>query len=226
MKISALLLSILLLTSGCATSRSWDSTFSKILIPVNATIGYFGSVALHEGGHAITADTLGARHIKVSILPTKDRNGNFHLGLTSIEHRFSDTELSLFGVMGPTAQFLGYVGSRELLKSDKIPRLLQPTIAWFGLMNQIGFYYHTVNGLIRNKKKDLGKEDLWISGVMLGAGILYEIYDFFLAEKPIKKFQVLFGEDFYEPEPKEYSRFKVVSRPLPGGGLFGISCDF
>jgi len=128
--------------------------------------------------------------------------------------------------MGPMAQFLGHVASRELLKTTYMPRIIQPTIAWFGLFNQIGYYYHTVQGLFRNKKTDLGNEEIWVSAVMLGGGLLYEIYDFYLAEKPERKFQVLFGEYFYEPEPKEISRFRVLSYPQRGGGFLGVEYRF
>jgi len=71
------------MSSGCATSRQWDSTASKWLLPVNIAAAYFGSVALHEGGHAITAEAFGATDVDVYVLPRKDRNGNQHLGLTT-----------------------------------------------------------------------------------------------------------------------------------------------
>lgn len=226
-KLYALLLFVAMALNGCTTTRQWDSTAAKWLLPVNITAAYFGSVALHEGGHAISALALGASDVNVYVLPKEDRDGNPHLGLTTYYGKFSDRDHTIIRTMGPTAQFLGHVGSRELLKSTYLPRIVQPTVAWFGLFNQIGYYYHVVNGLFGNRKTDLGNEERWISVVMFGGGLLYEIYDFFLADKPEKKFMVLFGEDFYEPKPKkkEYS-FRILSAPQRGGGFLGIEVRF
>jgi hypothetical protein len=225
-KLYTLILLAAVTLSGCTTTRQFDSNAAKWLLPVNIAAAYFGSVALHEGGHAITAKSFGASDIDVYVLPKKDSNGNQHLGLTTYYGEFSDTEYAAISALGPAAQFLGHVGSRELLKTTYVPRIIQPTIAWFGLFNQVGYYYHVVNGLFRNKKTDLGKEDVWISWVMLGGGLVYEIYDFFLADKPEEKFKVLFGEHFYEPEPKKDYAFRLLSGPTHGGGFLAVEVRF
>jgi hypothetical protein len=225
-KLYSLLLLAAVTFSGCATSRQFDSTAAKWLLPVNIAAAYFGSVALHEGGHAITANAFGASDIDVYVIPKKDSDGNQHLGLTTYYGEFSDIEHTTISALGPSAQFLGYVGAREVLKTTYVPRIIQPTIAWFGVFNQVGYYYHVVNGLFRNKKTDLGKEEAWISWIMLGGGLLYEFYDFFLVDKPEKKFQVLFGEYFYEPKPKNDYAFKILSGPARGGGFFAIEVRF
>lgn len=199
------------------------------MIPVNAVGAYFGSVGLHEAGHALTASALGANDINVYVLPRQDENGHRHLALTTYRSRIgklSDLDFTLINTMGPTAQFVGHVGTRELLKSRLVPRSLQPSLAWFGLFNQIGFYAHTVYGIARLDGTDLSKEDIWISLVMLGGGLAYDIYDFATEDKLENRFKVLFGEYYYEPEP-EPAKLRVISRPAPGGGgFFGLEFRF
>ena len=212
--------------AGCSSTGRWESTAAKWLIPVNATAAYFGSVALHEGGHAISAELLGADSVKIDYLPARDQEGQLHLALTTYSGEFSDSEHTIIGTMGPTAQFVGYVGSRELLKTCTLPRIIQPTFGFFAIFNQIGFYYHTINGLARNDRADLGKERAWISGVMLGGGLLYELYDFFLDDDPLKKYQVLFGEAWYDGEKPKKHRFRFIAEPRRGGGFLGIGGSF
>jgi hypothetical protein len=224
-KLYILIITLLLSLTGCSTTREQDSTFAKYMIPVNVVGAYFGSVALHEAGHALPAEGFGGEVTEFTILPTESDDGNKHLGLTSFRGDYSDTELTAIFALGPTAQFVGHVSMRELLKTGYIPRKMQPTLAWFGLFNQIGYYYHTLNGMFGNRKTDLGKVDRWISYVMFGGGVLYEIFDALTDEgAPLKRFQVLFGEDFYEP--KEESRFRVISAPTRGGGFLGLGFDF
>jgi len=220
------ILACLFTLGGCRSAQGWESTAAKWLIPVNATAAYFGSVALHEGGHAISAELLGAESTKIDYLPTRDDEGNMHLALTTYYGDFNRKEISIVNTMGPTAQFVGYVGARELLKTNALPRIIQPTIGFFAVFNQIGYYYHCLNGLVRRKETDLGKEEAWVSGVMLGGGLLYELYDFFLADKPLKKYQVLFGEAWYEDEPEEHARLRLIAEPRHGGAFLGIGGEF
>lgn len=222
------LLLLCLLGSGCATTRAQDAEIAKWMIPVNVVGAYFGSVGLHEGGHAITASALGASDVNVYMLPRTDRDGHRHLALTTYRSRvgeLSPLDFTLINTMGPAAQFVGHVGMRELLKTRRVPRLLQPTLAWFGLFNQIGFYAHTIYGIARLEGTDLSKEDVWISLVMLGGGLAYDIYDFVTEDKPENRFKVLFGEYFYEPEP-EPAKLRVISSPARGGGFFGLELRF
>lgn len=224
----AVLLIIGLFIAGCATTREQDATIAKWMLPINVGAAYFGSVGLHEGGHALTAMGLGADEVDVYVLPTKDREGNQHLGLTTYTSRigkFSDRDFTLVNTMGPTAQFLGHVGARELLKTERVPRLLQPTIGWFGLFNQIGFYFHVINGLARNDKTDLGKEDIWVSAAMLCGGLTYDIYDLLSDDKVENRVLVLFGEHFYEPKDKG-PKISFMMQPRRGGGFFAIRADW
>jgi len=223
-----LILSLSLMT-GCSTTREWDSNASKWLVPVNAAAAYFGSVALHEGGHATSAWGLGADDVDVDILPTRDREGTFHLGLTTYRSRvgeLSEFDHTLISAMGTTAQFFGHVSSRALLRSRRLPRIIQPTIAWFGLFNQVGYYFHVINGLARNKRTDLGKHDVWISGVMLFGGLTVDLIDLWTEDKIENRFLVLFGEYFYEPEYREHARLRLISQPRHGGGFLGIQFDW
>lgn len=196
------------------------------MIPVNAGLAYFGTIGLHEGGHAITALALGADDVSVTVLPTRDDEGNLHLGYTKayIEGGFSDSEATLFNTMGPAATFLGHAGSRLLLRSGEVPKIIQPTVAWFGLFNGISFYYQTIQGIARKKDKDLGKEDIWISIVMLSGVAIFDLVDFFTDEDD-RYFGVLFGEDFYEPK-KETSNLRFIVTPQKGGGFVGIGGKF
>ena len=220
---------LLLLSSGCSTTRAWDSTASKWLIPVNVTAAYFGSVALHEAGHAFPAMALGADDVNVYVLPKTDREGNRHLGLTTYKApygKLSDTDHTIISAMGPTAQYVGHLGTRALLRSRRMPRLIQPTLAWFGLFNQIGYYFHAANGLFRNKATDLGKHDAWISAVMLAGAATIDIIDMLSDDKPENKLLVLFGEYFYEPRPKEHARLRLISAPQRGGAFLGVRLEW
>jgi len=230
-KLYSLLLLLVLSASGCTSlnnsTREWDSDAAKWMIPVNATAAYFASVSLHEFGHAGSALALGAERVTVDVLPARDSNGVLYLGLTTatFENEFSETERTIFTTMGPTAQFTGHIGSRLLLRSGMIPRIAQPTVAWFQLFNQIGFYYHVLNGLARNDRTDLGKSETWISVVML-AGLTFDIIDFFTEDKPENRFLVLFGDHYYEDTPDETARLQLMTAPQPGGGFLGLRFNF
>jgi len=217
------LIILLLCISGCSSFKAgWEKDASKWLLPVNIGAAYFGSVALHEQGHAITADLLGADRIEIDMLPTRDGEGHFHLGLTTVRfpNDVSERDITLFRTMGPASAFAGHVLGRELLKSEKMPRIIQPTIAWFEMFNHIGFYYHVFAGLARQESTDLGKEDVWISWAMLGGALIYDAYDFFFDESLETRFAVLFGEKFYEPGPTK--RIKLIAAPTKRGGFLGI----
>ncbi|MBI4016362.1 MAG: hypothetical protein HY363_01575 [Candidatus Aenigmarchaeota archaeon] len=169
------------------------------LIPVNAAAGYFGAVATHEGGHALTAAALGSEHVDVDVLPSR-MNGNFYYGRTSADtSQYSETDRSLFNTSGPAINLVAQVISREALKTGSVPAVLQPTLQWYALANKVAFYSNVIRGLERNDAADLGKEDLWVSLVFLTAGLSYDIYDL-LSDSPSRYFGVLFGVRFYEPQ--------------------------
>lgn len=225
--IKLLILLLLVIAPGCVTTRQQDSEIAKWMIPVNVAVAYFGSVGLHEAGHGLPAWALGAESVRIDMLPARDREGNLHLALTTYKSKigkFNNTDFTIVNTMGPTAQLLGHISMREILKTNGVPRLLQPTIGWFGMFNQVGFYFHAINGLARNKRTDLGKEEAWVSGVLLGGGILYDIIDFLTEDKPENRLLVLFGEYYYEPKDKPQMR--VISAPIRGGAFFGIGFDF
>ena len=216
-----ILLCLVFWLTGCQSISLED--FSKVLVPVNAGASYFGAVGLHELGHAGTALALGSDRIDVDVLPARDSEGNFHLGLTTAESTgWSKTDETLFLTMGTTANFVGHASFRELLKSGVVPRPLQPTMAWLSLGNQIAFYFQTGAGLARIESTDLGREEMWISAVMMLGGITYDIYD--MARDGGKNFKVMFGEEFYENE--EGPRIRPISAPLPGGGYFGFRVEW
>lgn len=225
---------LLVCFTGCASFKAgWEKDASKWLLPVNVAAAYFGSVALHEGGHAITGELLGADDVRVDVLPTRDNEGVYHLGLTTIKSegdKFSDADITLFRAMGPTAALAGHVLTRELLKTNALPKIVQPTFAWFELFNHIGFYYHVFNGIGGNKYTDLGQEDVWISWAMLGGVLIYDLYDIFFDDLGVlegieRRFAVLFGEKFYESKPSS-RRIKLLAAPTKGGGFLGIGFDW
>jgi len=210
--------------TGCQAVSLGD--VSKVLVPVNIGAAYFGTIGLHELGHAGTALTLGSDRVSVDMLPIRDSEGQFHLGLTTAESTgWSKSDETLFLTMGPTASFIGHMGCRELLKSGAVFRPLQPTVAWLSFGNQMAFYFHVGAGLARIESTDLGKEEMWISGVMLLGGITYDIYD--LAKDQGKNFKVMFGEEFYKDEDEDDEfHIRPVSAPLPGGGYLGFRVEW
>jgi hypothetical protein len=214
---------LLIFFIGCQSASLGD--VSKMLVPINAGAAYFGAVGLHELGHAGSALAMGSNHVNVSVLPARDQDGNFHLGLTTAESTgWSQLNETIYLTMGPTASFVGHVGFRELLKSGVVPQPLQPTMAWLSLGNQAAFYFHVGAGLARIKSTDLGKEEAWISAVMLLGGFAYDIYD--LARDGGKNFKVMFGEEFYDNKETTGPQIRPISAPLPGGGFLGIQVDW
>lgn len=209
--------------SGCQ-NFDWATDGAKVLLPVNMVAGYFGTVAIHEVGHAATANSLGADHIQIDWLPAKDEGGDFHFALTTVRtpSDWSDTDESLFLTMGPTATFAAHVSLRELLKTGVVPRELQPSLAWLALCNGISYYFHVGAGLLRIDSSDLGKEDAWVSGVMLVGALTYDLYDLFSDNG--NYLNVLLGEGFYEESQDR--RYSLVSRPEPGGGFLGLRVRF
>jgi hypothetical protein len=215
------LLTLLFLTGCSSLSFEDERELHRWMVPANIAAGYFGAVGWHEGGHAFTAMALGAEDVNVTAWPTKDDEGHWHLGLATA--RFpkepSDLELTLFRTMGPTAMWVGHMGVRGLLRTGHIPRAIQPTLRWFSLFNQIGFYGQAVLGLARAESTDLGKERAWISGVMLAGGLAIDLVDF-LTDTPDRYFGVLFGEHFYDN--KKEKRFGTIAAPSRDGGFIGF----
>lgn len=217
-------LALLLITfSGCS-NFNFQTDGPKFLLPLNLAAGYFGTVAVHEGGHAAAGVALGGDQLEVDMLPAKDDDGNFHLALTTIRvpDSWSKTDESLFLSMGPTASFLAHVSSRELLKSGYVPNELQSTLAWFSLCNSVSYYFHVASGLARIESSDMGKQDAWISGVMLVGAMTYDLYD--ILSDNGNYLNVLIGEGFYEPNDK---RYRLLSQVFPdGGGFLGLEIGF
>ena len=225
MKLIQTALSIFLILSitGCnLLTKQNEKNISKWMIPTNLAIGYFGAVGFHEVGHALTAEAIGAEGTRISVLPSKDDNGNRRFGSTKTQlDNPTDLESTLFNVAGPTAMFIGHMGTRVLLRSGYVPRLMQPIMAWFGLFNQLGYYGQTIYGLARVKHADLGKEKTWISAVMLLGGLTIDLIDFF-NDEPDKYFGVLFGGSFYEKEKETDLELGLMMVPQKGGGFLGL----
>jgi hypothetical protein len=221
-----LLLILVILLAGCSSVKPEES--SKWLLPVNAAVGYFGALGIHESGHAVTAYGIGGDDIEIEMFPSRTEDGDIYLGRTTADlNDPSEIELTLFHTMGPTATFVSHVGFRQLLRTGQVPKHLQPTIAWLSLTSQISYYYHVSLGLARANHADLGKEDVWISIVMLAGGLLYDFWDFFTDKKDVwfsdRYFGVLFGEKFYEPGEE---RFTLLTAPLDGGGFLGFRWEW
>lgn len=219
-----LVLTFVLIFSGCSSIEYPESDISKWLVPINAAVGYFGAVGLHEGGHALTASVFGARDVAVTVLPGQDDDNKQYLGRTTA--RFdnpSDLELTLFNVSGPTFMFMGHLWTRALLRTGQVPKLAQPTVAWFNIMNQIGYYGNIIAGLARIEHKDLGKEEVWISGVMLVGSLTIDLIDFF-SDDPKRYFGVLIGENFYDENSGK--NFSIIVAPMRGGGSLSIQFNW
>lgn len=219
-----LLLILMLVISGCSTTRKTDALVSKFLLPVNVVAAYFSSVAIHEAGHACGGCLTGAYKSDIDVVPVK-KQGKWHLGYTTNYYRpgtLSRSDEYITNSFGPAAQYLGHLGCRALLETDRVPRLLQPFIGWLDLFNVIGYYSHVFQGLIRiDEQSDLVKLDPWVSWVMLGGGLAIDILDIiFIDDDFSKRFKVLFGEDFYEA--KEDRQISLITTP----GFFGIRLEW
>lgn len=209
MEIKTLLLITIL--TGCQTQQ--------LLTPINATTAYFGTIALHESGHAITALAIGTNNIDINLLPTTDENNNQHLALTTAHSpNWSRTDRTIFLTAGPTTNLLSHITTSELLKSNTIPYHLQPTIAWLNFGNQLAFYYHAISGMIRIKSTDLGQENINISAILLLIGITYDIYNYI--SDGFKNFKVMFWQDYYEENQNE--QISLIARQHNDGGYLGI----
>lgn len=215
------ILALALLIAGCSSSLKTDKLVSKILLPVNITAAYFSSVAIHEAGHALPAYGYGAKAVKVDVLPVK-RNGKWHLGYTKAYIDLDGTDEVVFHTMGSTAQFASHLGARALLKTNKVPRLIQPYLGWLSIFGQIGYYSHVLSGVIgQDKQADLVKCDPWISWTMLAGGVTIDLLDILISDEPIsKRFMVLFGEDFYEE--KEQKHLSLITTP----GFIGFRLEW
>ncbi len=184
---------------GCASPRLQGN--ATYLAPANAAIGYFGAVATHEMGHAVTYAALGADSVEVSVVPERV-NGRFTVGYASYSgETFSGAKDSLSGISGPLANLFAHAGAREALKTGSVPRSIQPALQWYALMNKCQFYLNIINGFQRDRTFDLGREDLWVSAALLLAGISYDIYDIG-TDSPERYFGVLIGNAYYEPQER------------------------
>lgn len=220
----AILIAMCVLSDGCATTRKTDALISKILLPINITAAYLGSVGLHESGHALTALALGADSVDVDIFPVY-KNDQWHLGFTTAHGIvFEGQEKAIFLSMGPTAQYVGHVTCRSLLATNKMPRLIQPALGWFDIFNTIGYYSEVVDGLIKlNKQADMARLDPWISWTMLGGALAIDLLDIILIDSDFsKRLKVLFGEDFYEDDKKDSKHLSLITSP----GFLGIKLEW
>ncbi len=212
-----------LCSMGC-TSLKREQDVLPYLIPANMAAGYFGAVATHEGAHALTAAAQGGKKIRVRIIPDYDDQGKTHFGLTSYttNHPPSGLETTLFNTSGPASMFVAQAATRELLKTNTVPRFAQPTLQWYAVANKIGYYYHSIRGLARDKNADLGKEALWVPITFLAAGLAYDVYDF-CSDSPQRYVGVLGGQEFYE---EKQPRLQFMMMPEKKGGFFGFRFEF
>lgn len=211
--------------AGCVTPR----TAARLAVPANLGLAYFGTVGIHEGGHVLGAEAVGLAHgdvsnqtIRVDFLPVRDKEGQFHMGLTTVRHagEWSDTDMTWFRIAGPATSFAAHIACRELLKvgvGGAASPYLQPSLAWLSFGNQLSYYGHVVAGLARIKSTDLGQEDVWISVAFLVGGLSYDLFDLFSDPDPTGalRFKVLIGEEFYSGSG---SRLGIVSSP----GFLGL----
>ena len=208
--------------SGCVSNARWEANAAKCLIPVNAAVAYFGNVALHEGAHALAIEGFGAEVTSLRVLPEIHLDHLYFGSVKYIPNGLSDTERTVINTMGPTSTFLAHMLSREMLKLNVVPPVVQPTVAWFGLFGRISYYYQILKGFFRIDYADLGKEPVWITVTMFAGSILYEVYDFFFSDvRPDHQFLVLIGEHFYEDPPKRRS-FEAVMLPIKDGAFLGF----
>ena len=214
----------LFVLNGCSNYSLKENDVMAALAPVNMIAGYFGAVGTHEGAHALTAKLYGAESVQVSVIPEHDNSGAFYLGTTDYSKygHISDMESTLFNISGPASMFAGHAVARETLKTNNVPHILQPTLQWYALSNKVGYYYHTISGLARDKNSDLGKEEAWISATFLFAGIAYDAYDI-LSDDIGRYFGVLGGQKFYEPEN---SNIKPVFHSDGKSAFFGIKFEW
>ena len=192
---------LLLFMIGCGSlDLSEPDQFAKVAAPFNVGLSWFGNVALHEAGHTIAADLTGAHSISVDLLPTRDPEGNSHLGLTTAHYygTISDAEKLFFDLSGPATTLLTHIIFGELNRSGLVPRHLQPTVGWLDFGSMASTYTHSILGLARSEQTDLGKHDAWIAGAFLVVQLTYDIVRIGFSDGGFEKyFKVMFGQDFY-----------------------------
>ena len=221
--ISNFSIAALISLSGCKSSdSSLERDVGLYAMPANVALGYFGSVGIHEGSHALAAEAIGADSIKVNVLPRYSA-GNLTFGDTQFKYaEISDIEESLFNIAGPASMFVSQVTLRELLRNEIVPIALQPTLQWLAVCNKVSFYVHAIRGIARDKNSDLGKEDLWVSLSFLLGGMSYDVYDL-LTDSPSRYVGVLAGQEFYgEEERKIRPGFYSDGK----SSYFGLSIDW
>jgi len=209
-------ISALFLIPGCASR----SSIYRVAAPLNAVASYFGSVAIHESGHALSASVSGADKINVSILPGH-HEGIIHLGFTTatFSHPISSIDETFFNVSGTLTELAAHIACRSMLRSGLVPEELQPTAQWLSLATMIGVYGECIMGLARSPGKDLAKEDIWIGAAILGGALVFDLLDM-LTDTADRYIGVLFGEKFYSRNGRTILRF------ISNGRFFGIGGDF
>ncbi|RMD58617.1 hypothetical protein D6825_00225 [Candidatus Woesearchaeota archaeon] len=195
--------------AGCGSmdySRRAAREFGLYSAPANAAIAYFGSIGIHEAGHALAAGSAGAKSVSVSVLPERSEGG-IMLGSTSFKYDdLSRGELSAINVSGTLAMFLSNVLARESLKAGLVHPYIQPTFQWFALANKAGVYANIIRGLARDSRSDMGKEDVWMSIAGLAISFTYDLYDF-LSDDFDRFFGSLFGRSLYGDSSKRPSPY-------------------
>jgi hypothetical protein len=162
-------------------------------------LSWFGNVAIHEGGHALSAYALGAKKIDVTIFPgTYD--GDFHFGYTRVgfDREPSRSDQSIFLASGTASTLLSHVTFGEINRSGHISKYLQPTLQWMDFGGMISSYSQSIFGLARIRHTDLGREDIWMAGGFLSAQIIYDVIRIGFSDGGFEKyFNVLLGNEFY-----------------------------
>lgn len=182
-----LILIICLFFGGCNSLRHLD----KLTVPLSIPAAYCATIGLHEGGHTLAAYTIGARHIKVDIFPSKINA----LGYTRIRKvALTPTRNAIFAAGGPISSSLAHIGLREILKSGEVPRSLQPFLTCTEIFSHGLTYYHAISGLM-GRNTDLGDQPRWISVAVLITNILYDAWDFY--KDGLRRFKVLFAQEYY-----------------------------
>lgn len=210
--------------TGCSSVSEKD--IYKAAIPLNLGAAYFGSIGTHEGGHGLTAWALGGRDIQIDVIP-QSREGTTYLGYTTAKYNHSITPLedTFFNVSGPGINIFAHIFTREMLKTGLLPEPIQPTIQCYSLANMIGGYGEIVFGLARLPTADLGKEQIWISGILLTSALLYDIYDLFLCDDE-RYLTVIGGEKFYHTQDHKKPLINLAAVPSQAGGSLYLIFDF
>lgn len=196
-KIAAILL--IFVTCGCQSLSPKD--WAKITLPTNIAISYAANIAIHEGGHVLAAQAMGAKSIRVSWIPGRDDDGDWHLANTvaGFERPLEGHRAALFYSAGPCATGISHVVFGELNRSGYVDKYLQSTLQWIDLGSMISNYGQAIAGLARIKGTDFTKQDVWYAAGFIGLELIYDIVRISFADGGWKKYiDVLFGEDFYD----------------------------